>query len=67
MMFEMLFVTVSHPLAPYIFSLYDRFNQCSAKERVEVKEKIDPQSRFVYKLFLICIYGFHVYSILGSI
>ncbi|CAN6482583.1 unnamed protein product [Victoria cruziana] len=44
MMFEMLFVTVSHPLAPYIFSLYDRFNQCSAKERVEVKEKIDPQS-----------------------
>ncbi|XP_031494397.1 5'-3' exoribonuclease 3 isoform X1 [Nymphaea colorata] len=43
-MFDMLFLTVSHPLAPYIFSLYDRFNQCSAKERSEVKEQIDPQA-----------------------
>lgn len=42
MMFEMLFVNVSHPLSPYIFSLSNQHGQLSGKEKAEVKEKIDP-------------------------
>ncbi|KAK8936724.1 5'-3' exoribonuclease 3 [Platanthera zijinensis] len=41
-MFELLFVNVSHPLSPYIFSLSNQHGQLSEKEHVEVKEKIDP-------------------------
>ncbi|XP_023770012.1 5'-3' exoribonuclease 3 isoform X1 [Lactuca sativa] len=41
-MCDMLFVALSHTLSPYIFSLNDRCKQLSAKERVEVKEQIDP-------------------------
>ncbi|KAL8229360.1 hypothetical protein R6Q57_014260 [Mikania cordata] len=41
-MSNMLFVALSHTLSPYIFSLNDRCKQLSAKERVEVQEKIDP-------------------------
>ncbi|ERM98979.1 hypothetical protein AMTR_s00491p00000370, partial [Amborella trichopoda] len=41
-MYDMLYVTVSHPLSPYIFSLYDRFSHLSGKERTEVREEIDP-------------------------
>ncbi|KAI3813891.1 hypothetical protein L1987_18626 [Smallanthus sonchifolius] len=41
-MYDMLFVALSHTLSPYIFSLNDRCKQLSAKERVEVKEQIDP-------------------------
>nr|XP_043640081.1 5'-3' exoribonuclease 3 isoform X1 [Erigeron canadensis] len=41
-MFDFLFVALSHTLSPYIFSLNDRCKQLSAKERVEVKEQIDP-------------------------
>ncbi|KAI7755398.1 hypothetical protein M8C21_014045 [Ambrosia artemisiifolia] len=41
-MFDMLFVALSHTLSPYIFSLSDRCKQLPAKERVEVKEQIDP-------------------------
>ncbi|XP_077231138.1 5'-3' exoribonuclease 3-like isoform X2 [Tasmannia lanceolata] len=43
-MFDMLFITVSHPLSPYIFSLDDRCKQLSDKERAEVKEKIIPSA-----------------------
>ncbi|XP_043711548.1 5'-3' exoribonuclease 3 isoform X2 [Telopea speciosissima] len=41
-MFDMLFVACSHPLSPYIFSLDDRCKQLSEKERIEVKERLDP-------------------------
>ncbi|MQL97305.1 hypothetical protein Taro_029990 [Colocasia esculenta] len=41
-MSEMLFINLSHPLSPYIFSLHDRFQQLSPKERADVREKIDP-------------------------
>ncbi|XP_074279185.1 5'-3' exoribonuclease 3-like isoform X2 [Silene latifolia] len=43
-MFDMLFVAVSHPLSPYIFSLDDRYKQMSDSERATVKEKIDPKA-----------------------
>ncbi|CAA0841185.1 5-3 exoribonuclease 3 [Striga hermonthica] len=41
-MFDMLFVSVSHTLSPYIFSLDDRCKQMTDQERVQVKEQIDP-------------------------
>ncbi|XP_077219682.1 5'-3' exoribonuclease 3 [Tasmannia lanceolata] len=41
-MFEMLFVTVSHPLLSYIFSLDDCCKQLSDKKDAEIKEKIIP-------------------------
>lgn len=47
MMFDMLFVALSHPLSPYIFSLDDRCKQLTDKERSEVKEQINPGARFV--------------------
>ncbi|KAF8410468.1 hypothetical protein HHK36_002997 [Tetracentron sinense] len=40
-MFDMLFVTSSHPLSPYIFSLDDHCKLLSDRERVEVKERLD--------------------------
>ncbi|CAL8099199.1 unnamed protein product [Prunus armeniaca] len=42
-MFEMLFVTSSHPLSVCIYSLDNRCKQLTDKERVEVKEQIDPK------------------------
>ncbi|KAL8059166.1 hypothetical protein ABFX02_03G068700 [Erythranthe guttata] len=39
---DLLFVSVSHTLSPYIFSLDDRCKQLTDKERVQVKERIDP-------------------------
>ncbi|KAL2894460.1 5'-3' exoribonuclease 3 [Bienertia sinuspersici] len=44
-MFDMLFVAVSHPLSPYIFSLDDRCKQMNDGERLLVKEKLDPKAR----------------------
>lgn len=41
-MFDMLFVNVSHPLSPYIFSLSSNYGQLSEKERAGIKEKLDP-------------------------
>ncbi|VFQ81924.1 unnamed protein product [Cuscuta campestris] len=41
-MFDMLFISLSHPLSPYIFSLDNRCKQLTDKEKVEVKEIIDP-------------------------
>ncbi|XP_009627640.1 5'-3' exoribonuclease 3 isoform X1 [Nicotiana tomentosiformis] len=41
---DMLFVSLSHPLSPYIFSLDDRCKQLTDYERVEVKERLDPKS-----------------------
>lgn len=43
-MYDLLFVTVSHPLAPYIFSIYDRGSHLSGQERLEVDEEIDPRA-----------------------
>ncbi|KAF9620796.1 hypothetical protein IFM89_014733 [Coptis chinensis] len=44
MMFDMLFVSVSHPLSPYIFSLYDKCKDLSDKERIETEERLDPKA-----------------------
>ncbi|KAM1012341.1 hypothetical protein ACFX13_043211 [Malus domestica] len=44
-MFEMLFVASSHPLSVCIYSLDNRCKQLTDKERVEVKERIDPKYR----------------------
>ncbi|CAA3012669.1 5 -3 exoribonuclease 3 [Olea europaea subsp. europaea] len=41
-MFDMLFVSSSHTLSPYIFSLEDRCKQLTDKERAETKERLDP-------------------------
>lgn len=46
-MFDMLFINGSHPLSPYIYSLVSNYGQLPEKERVEVKEKLDPAARFV--------------------
>ncbi|KAK9936521.1 hypothetical protein M0R45_013358 [Rubus argutus] len=43
MMFEMLFVSSSHPLSVCIYLLDDRCRQLTDKDRVEVKEQIDPK------------------------
>ena len=44
-MFDMLFVALSHPLSPYIFSLDDRCKKLTDNERTEVKEQLDPRAR----------------------
>ncbi|MCD7446711.1 5'-3' exoribonuclease 3 [Datura stramonium] len=41
---DMLFVSLSHPLSPYIFSLDDRCKQLTDNERIEVKERLDPKA-----------------------
>ncbi|GAA0170292.1 exoribonuclease [Lithospermum erythrorhizon] len=41
-MCDMLFISQSHPLSPYIFSLDDRCKQLPGKDRVKMREKIDP-------------------------
>ncbi|KAK4351891.1 hypothetical protein RND71_027409 [Anisodus tanguticus] len=41
---DMFFVSLSHPLSPYIFSLDDRCKQLTDNERVEVKERLDPKA-----------------------
>jgi len=38
----MLFVNGSHPLSPYIYSLNSKFGNMPDKDRVEIKEKLDP-------------------------
>jgi len=43
-MFDMLFVALSHPLSPYIFSLNDRCKQLTDKERAETKEQLDSRA-----------------------
>lgn len=58
-MLDMLFVSLSHPLSPYIFSLDHRCKQLTEKERIEVKEPIDPGARFVLQyllLYAVCSY-----------
>ncbi|KAL2512907.1 5'-3' exoribonuclease 3 [Abeliophyllum distichum] len=41
-MFDMLFISSSHTLSPYIFSLDDRCKQLTDKERAGIKEPLDP-------------------------
>jgi 5'-3' exoribonuclease 2 len=43
----MLFVNVSHPLSPYIYSMHSTHGHLPTKEQAQIKEKIDPQARFV--------------------
>ncbi|KAL5706535.1 5'-3' exoribonuclease 3 [Ranunculus cassubicifolius] len=43
-MFDMLFVSVSHPLSPYIFSLDDSCKHLSDEKRIQVKERIDAKA-----------------------
>lgn len=43
-MFDMLFISMSHPLSPYIFSFDARYKKLTDRERVELKEKIDPKA-----------------------
>lgn len=50
-MFDMLFVALSHPLSPYIFSLNDRCKQLTDKERAEIKEQLDSRARFAMLSF----------------
>ncbi|KAK9129549.1 hypothetical protein Sjap_010036 [Stephania japonica] len=56
-MFDMLFVSVSHPLSPYIFSLNDRCKHLVDKERVEVKEKLNPLASGGMNGYLSLCYG----------
>lgn len=51
-MSDMLFVNVSHPLSPFIFSLSDRCRQLSEKKRARITEKMDPAARFVIYILL---------------
>ncbi|CAL5349370.1 unnamed protein product [Camellia sinensis] len=44
-MSDMLFVALSHPLSPYIFSFDDRCKQLTDKERAGIKEQLDPRAR----------------------
>ncbi|XP_042033954.1 5'-3' exoribonuclease 3-like isoform X1 [Salvia splendens] len=41
-MSDMLFVSLSHTLSPYIFSLDDRCKHMTDRERISVKERLDP-------------------------
>ncbi|KAM7518175.1 hypothetical protein LguiB_017137 [Lonicera macranthoides] len=42
MMLDMLFVSLSHPLSPHIFSLNDRCNLLTKIARAQTKEQLDP-------------------------
>lgn len=46
-MFDMIFVGTSHCLSEYIFSLDNRCKKLSYRERIGVKEKLNPDLRFV--------------------
>lgn len=50
-MADMLFVLLSHPLSASIYTLDEHCKQLKIKERVEVKERLNPELRFV---LLIC-------------
>lgn len=49
MMFNMLYVALSHPLSPYIMSLNDRCKLLTNEERAEIKEQLDPRARYVVR------------------
>ena len=49
-MSDMLFVSLSHTLSPYIFSLDDRCKHMTDRERISVKERLDPGARFAFKI-----------------
>lgn len=58
---DMLFVNVSHPLSPFIFSLSDRCRQSSEKKRARIAEKIDPAARSVMHVLLLSIFYFLIF------
>nr|XP_009780815.1 PREDICTED: 5'-3' exoribonuclease 3-like [Nicotiana sylvestris] len=53
-MCDMLFVSLSHPLSPCIFSLDDRCKKLTDNERFKVKEQLDPIARFVCNYSYLC-------------
>ncbi|XP_024535005.1 5'-3' exoribonuclease 3-like isoform X1 [Selaginella moellendorffii] len=42
---EILFVSCSHTLAPFVFSFYDQYGHLSGPERSQAREAIDPGAR----------------------
>ena len=50
-MCDMLFVAASHCLSEQIFSLDNRCKQLTERQRIEVKEEIKPDLRFVLESF----------------
>ena len=54
-MYDMLFVALSHPLSPYIYSLDDRCKQLDEKERTQIKEQLDPGARYSYYCLLFSV------------
>ena len=63
MMFDMLFVKSSHPLSVCISILDEKCKRLTDRERVEVKEKIEPGKRFVVVSKYCC---FVVFFFFGS-
>ncbi|XP_021285090.1 5'-3' exoribonuclease 3-like [Herrania umbratica] len=53
-MCDMLFVAASHRLSEQIFSLDNRCRHLTEKERIEVKEEVKPDLRFVLSANLDC-------------
>ena len=49
-MCDMLFMATSHHLSEQIFSLDNRCKQLTERQRIEVKEEVKPDLRFVGKL-----------------
>ncbi|PWA67113.1 CBS domain-containing protein / transporter associated domain-containing protein [Artemisia annua] len=55
---DMLFIALSHKLSPFIYSLDSHCKQLSDKDRIKVKEQIDPIARFVLQCLLMHIVAF---------
>jgi hypothetical protein len=43
---DLLFISCSHTLAPFVFSFYDRYTHLIGKERHKVDEEIEPMARY---------------------
>lgn len=46
-MFDMLFVKLCHPLSVFISILDEKCKRLTDEERAKIKEKIEPEKRFV--------------------
>lgn len=53
---DMLFVAASHRLSEQVFSLDNRCKQLTESQRIEVKEEIKPDLRFVLEIFNHCTF-----------
>lgn len=75
-LFDMLFVVISHPLSASIYTLDEKCKQLTDKGRAEVKEKINPNLRFVspsfraeitaYQLWILYVQDTLLSELLGS-